>query len=177
MNEEIILGGGCFWCLDAVYREIRGVIKVVSGYAGGAIADPTYKEVCTGLTGHAEAVQITFDPRMITLEKILRIFFFIHDPTTLNFQGNDTGTQYRSIIFYRNQKQKDVIDKVIGELIKDKIYDNPIVTEVVPVQSFYAAEDYHQNYYEKNKQEGYCRIIINPKMEKLRKDFLDSLKN
>jgi peptide-methionine (S)-S-oxide reductase len=176
INEEITLGGGCFWCLDAVYREIKGVEKVLSGYAGGSAANPTYEEVCTGSTGHAEVVQITFNPRIITLEKLLQIFFVIHDPTTLNRQGADVGTQYRSIIFYRNQKQKDVIDKVIGELKKDKVYKNPIVTEVVPFQSFYAAEDYHQDYYGRNKEEGYCRVIINPKLEKFKKTFRDNLK-
>jgi peptide-methionine (S)-S-oxide reductase len=177
MNEEITLGGGCFWCLDAVYREIKGVGKVISGYSGGSIANPTYKEVCTGSTGHAEVIQITFNPRIITLEKIIQIFFVIHDPTTLNGQGADVGTQYRSIIFYRNQEQKDVIDKVIGELKKDKVYKNQIVTDVIPFKSFYAAEDYHQDYYGKNKQEGYCRVIINPKLEKLRKTFQNNLKN
>jgi len=176
INEEITLGGGCFWCLDAIYREIRGVEKVLSGYSGGSVANPTYEEVCTGSTGHAEVVQITFNSRIITLEKLLQIFFVIHDPTTLNRQGADAGTQYRSIIFYRNQKQKDVIDKVIGELKKDKVYKNPIVTDVVPFQSFYAAEDYHQDYYGRNKEQGYCRIIINPKLEKFKKTFRDNLK-
>ena len=176
INEEITLGGGCFWCLDAIYREIRGVEKVLSGYSGGSVANPTYEEVCTGSTGHAEVVQITFNPRIITAEKLLQIFFVIHDPTTLNRQGADVGTQYRSIIFYRNQKQKDVIDKVIGELKKDEVYKNPIVTEVVPFQSFYAAEDYHQNYYSQNKEQGYCRVIINPKLKKFKKTFQDNLK-
>jgi peptide-methionine (S)-S-oxide reductase len=176
INEEITLGGGCFWCLDAIYREIRGVEKVLSGYSGGSVVNPTYEEVCSGKTGHAEVVQITFNPQIITAEKLLRIFFAIHDPTTLNLQGADAGTQYRSIIFYRNQRQKDVIDKIIGELKKDKVYKNPIVTEVVPFQSFYAAEDYHQDYYGRNKEQGYCRIIINPKLEKFKKTFRDNLK-
>lgn len=176
IGEEITLGGGCFWCLDAVYREIRGVEKVLSGYSGGSVVNPTYEEVCSGKTGHAEVVQITFNPQIITAEKLLRIFFATHDPTTLNRQGADAGTQYRSIIFYRNQKQKDVIDKVIGELKKDKVYKNLIVTEIVPFQSFYAAEDYHQDYYSRNKEESYCRIIINPKLEKFRKTFRDNLK-
>ncbi len=176
INEEITLGGGCFWCLDAIYRQIGGVEKVLSGYSGGSIANPTYEEVCTGSTKHAEVVQITFNPRIITLEKLLQIFFVIHDPTTLNRQEADVGTQYRSIIFYRNQKQKDVIDKVIGELKKDKVYENPIVTEIVPFQSFYAAEDYHQDYYSQNREQGYCRVIINPKLEKFKKTFRDNLK-
>jgi len=176
VREEITLGGGCFWCSDAIYREIIGVEKVLSGYSGGSVANPTYEEVCSGKTGHAEVVQITFNPQIITAEKLLRIFFATHDPTTLNRQGADAGTQYRSIIFYRNQKQKDVIDKVIGELKKDKVYKNPIVTEVVPFEFFYTAEEYHQNYYGQNKQQGYCRIIINPKLEKFRKTFRDNLK-
>lgn len=176
INEEITLGGGCFWCLDAVYREIRGVEKVLSGYSGGSVPNPTYEEVCTGSTGHVEVVQITFNPRIITAEKLFQIFFVIHDPTTLNRQGADVGTQYRSIIFYRNQKQKDVIDKVIGELKEDKVYKKPIVTEVVPFQSFYAAEDYHQDYYSQNREQGYCRVIINPKLEKFKKTFRDNLK-
>jgi peptide-methionine (S)-S-oxide reductase len=177
IHEEITLGGGCFWCLDAVYKEIKGVEKVVSGYSGGSIANPTYEKVLTGSTGHAEVAQITFNPRIITLEKLLQIFFVIHDPTTLNRQGVDAGTQYRSIIFYRNQEQKDVIDKVIGELKKDKVYIDPIVTEVVPFQSFYAAEDYHQDYYKKNGQGFYCRLVINPKLEKLKNTFQNNLKN
>jgi methionine-S-sulfoxide reductase len=176
INDEITLGGGCFWCLDAIYREIRGVEKVLSGYSGGSVANPTYEEVCTGSTGHAEVVQITFNPRIITAEKLLQIFFVIHDPTTLNRQGADVGTQYRSIIFYRNQKQKDVIDKVTGELKKDNVYKNPIVTEIVPFQYFYAAEDYHQDYYSQNKEQSYCRVIINPKLEKFKKTFRDNLK-
>ena len=176
INEEITLGGGCFWCLDAIYREIRGVEKVLSGYSGGSVANPTYEEVCAGSTGHAEVVQITFNPRIITAEKLLQIFFVIHDPTTLNRQGADVGTQYRSIIFYRNQKQKDVIDNVIGELKKDKIYKNPIATEVVPFQSFYAAEDYHQDYYSQNREQSYCQVIINPKLGKFKKTFRDNLK-
>jgi peptide-methionine (S)-S-oxide reductase len=177
INEEITLGGGCFWCLDAIYREIRGVEKVLSGYSGGSVANPTYEEVCTGSTRHAEVVQMTFNPRIITLEKLLQIFFVIHDPTTLNRQGADVGTQYRSIIFYRNQKQKDVIDKVIGELKKDKVYKNPIVTAVVAFQSFYAAEDYHQDYYSQNREQGYCQVIINPKLKNFKKTFRDNLKN
>jgi len=176
INEEITLGGGCFWCLETIYREINGVEKVISGYSGGLVVNPTYKDVCSGKTGHAEVVQITFNPQIITAEKLLQIFFTIHDPTTLNRQGADVGTQYRSIIFYRNQKQKNVIDKVIGELKKNKVYKNSIATEVVPFQSFYAAEDYHQDYYSQNKQQDYCRIIINPKLDKFKKTFHDNLK-
>lgn len=176
VREEITLGGGCFWCLDAIYREIKGVEKVLSGYSGGSVVNPNYEEVCSGKTGHAEVVQITFNPQIITAEKLLQIFFATHDPTTLNRQGADTGTQYRSIIFYRNQRQKKIIDKVIGELKKDKVYKNPIVTEVIPFESFYTAEEYHQNYYKQNQQQPYCRIIINPKLEKFKKTFRDNLK-
>jgi methionine-S-sulfoxide reductase len=176
VREEITLGGGCFWCLETIYGEIKGVEKVLSGYSGGSVVNPTYEEVCAGSTGHAEVVQITFNPQIITAEKLLRIFFATHDPTTLNRQGADAGTQYRSIIFYRNQKQKDVIDKVIGELKKNKVYKNPIVTEVVPFETFYTAEEYHQNYYKQNQQQPYCRIIINPKLEKFRKTFHNNLK-
>ena len=175
--EEITLGGGCFWCLETIYREIKGVEKILSGYSGGSAVNPAYEDVCSGKTGHAEVVQITFNPQIITAEKLLRIFFATHDPTTLNRQGADAGTQYRSIIFYRNQKQKDVIDKVTGELKKDKVYKNPIVTAVVAFQSFYAAEDYHQDYYSQNREQGYCQVIINPKLKKFKKTFRDNLKN
>lgn len=176
VREEITLGGGCFWCLETIYREIKGVEKVLSGYSGGSVVNPTYEEVCSGKTGHAEVVQITFNPQIITAEKLLRIFFATHDPTTLNRQGADVGTQYRSIIFYRNQKQKDVIDKVIGELKKDKVYENPVVTEAVPFKYFYTAEEYHQNYYQRNPDQSYCRIVINPKLKKFQKTFHDNLK-
>ena len=176
INEKITLGGGCFWCLETIYREIKGVEKVLSGYSGGSAVNPTYEDVCSGKTGHAEVVQITFNPQIITAEKLLQIFFATHDPTTLNRQGADAGTQYRSIIFYRNQKQKDVIDKVIGELKRDKVYKNPIVTEVVPFKFFYTAEEYHQNYYQKNPDQSYCRIVINPKLKKFQKTFQDNLK-
>lgn len=176
LSEVVILGGGCFWCTEAIFKEIRGVEKVESGYAGGTTVNPTYKDVCSGKTGHAEVVQITFNSGIITLEKILKIFFVTHDPTTLNRQGADTGTQYRSIIFYRDEKQKQVIEKVIGELKKLKAYADPIVTEVVPFTSFYRAEDYHQDYFQQNPDEAYCRFVINPKLEKFRKVFQDNLK-
>ncbi|PKN73991.1 MAG: peptide-methionine (S)-S-oxide reductase [Deltaproteobacteria bacterium HGW-Deltaproteobacteria-10] len=175
-QEIITVGGGCFWCTEAIFREIRGVEKAESGYAGGSIVNPTYVDVCTGRTGHAEVVQITFNPAVISLEKILKIFFATHDPTTLNRQGADIGTQYRSIIFYNNKQQKAVIDKVIAELKKLKAYKDPLVTEVVPFASFYRAEDYHQNYFQRNPEQSYCRIIINPKLEKFRKVFRDNLK-
>lgn len=174
-QEVITVGGGCFWCTEAIFREIKGVEKVESGYAGGTASSPTYEDVCTGRTGHAEVVQITFNPDLISLEKIIQIFFATHDPTTPNRQGADIGTQYRSIIFYRDKRQKAVIDKVIDELKKLKAYENAIVTEVVPWKSFYRAEDYHQSYFQRNPEQAYCRIIINPKLEKFRKVFRDNL--
>jgi len=175
-QEEITFGGGCFWCTEAIFLEVRGVQKVESGYAGGSVTNPTYEDVCSGRTGHAEVVQIVFNPEIISLEKILQIFFATHDPTTPNRQGADIGTQYRSVIFYRNIQQKETVDKVIGQLKKLKAYKDPVVTEVVPWKSFYRAEDYHQNYFQQNPQQAYCRIIINPKLEKFRKVFRDNLK-
>ncbi len=175
-QEDITVGGGCFWCTEAIFLEIKGVEKVESGYAGGSAVQPTYEDVCAGKTGHAEVVQITFNPDIISLEKILQIFFATHDPTTLNRQGADIGTQYRSVMFYRDIKQKAVIDKVVAELKKLKAYKDPVVTEVVPLKSFYRAEDYHQNYFQRNPEQAYCRIIINPKLEKFRKVFRDNLK-
>jgi len=175
-QEEITFGGGCFWCTEAIFQEVRGVQKVESGYAGGSVINPTYEDVCSGRTGHAEVVRIVFNPEIISLEKIIQIFFATHDPTTLNRQGADIGTQYRSVIFYRNLQQKAVIEKVIGQLKKLKAYSQPIVTEVVPWESFYRAEDYHQNYFQRNPEQSYCRIIINPKLEKFRKVFRDNLK-
>jgi peptide-methionine (S)-S-oxide reductase len=174
--EEITLGGGCFWCLEAIFQEVKGVTKVESGYAGGSIANPSYEDVCSGRTGHAEVIQITFNPAQISLEKIIQIFFATHDPTTLNRQGADAGTQYRSIIFYRNKQQKTVIEKVITELRKIKAYKDPIVTEVIPFLTFYRAEDYNQNYFERNPDQAYCQIIINPKLKKFRNVFQDNLK-
>jgi methionine-S-sulfoxide reductase len=175
-SEEITFGGGCFWCTESIYLEINGVKKVESGYAGGSVINPSYEEVCAGSTGHAEVVQVTFNPQIISLEKIIQIFFATHNPTTLNRQGADFGTQYRSIIFYRNKQQKMIIEKVITELKKLKAYKDPIVTEVVPFTSFYRAEDYHQKYFEQNPDQAYCRIIIKPKLEKFRKVFRDNLK-
>lgn len=175
-QECITVGGGCFWCTEAIFLEIKGVEKAESGYAGGSAVNPTYEDVCAGKTGHAEVVQITFNPAVISLEKILQIFFATHDPTTLNRQGADIGTQYRSVIFYRDIKQKAIINKVIGELKTLKAYKQTVVTEVVPFESFYRAEDYHQNYFQRNPEQSYCRIIINPKLEKFRKVFRDNLK-
>ncbi len=175
-KEIATLGGGCFWCLEAIFKELRGVEKVVSGYSGGNLPNPTYREVCTGNTGHAEAVQITFDPEIIKFREILEIFFTIHDPTTLNRQGADIGTQYRSVIFYHTLEQKEAAEKVIAELEANKLWDAPIVTEVVPFKAFYEAEEYHQEYFERNPEQPYCRVVIAPKVAKFRKQFLAKLK-
>lgn len=175
-KEIATLAGGCFWCLEAVFDELQGVEKVESGYVGGHIKNPTYREVCTGTTGHAEVVQITFDPQAITFRDLLKVFFTIHDPTTLNRQGADVGTQYRSAIFYHTPEQKAVADEVIAELTADKVWDDPIVTEVTPLDEFYPAEDYHRDYFQRNPQQPYCQMVIAPKVAKSRKHFLDKLK-
>ena len=174
--ETITLGGGCFWCVEAVYGKLDGVLDVVSGYSGGTAINPTYSQVCTGLTGHAEVVQITFDNSKTSIESILKVFFTVHDPTTLNRQGNDIGTQYRSVIFYGKGSQKEAALNIIAALNKEKVYSNPIVTEVLPLTVFYKAEDYHQDYYEQHKEEPYCSLVIQPKMEKFEKLFEDFLK-
>lgn len=171
------LGGGCFWCVEAVFSEAKGVEKAESGYSGGESSNPTYRQVCTGSTGHAEVVQITFDPQVIAYRDILRIFFTVHDPTTLNRQGADLGTQYRSVIFYHNQEQKTVAEQVIKEINDAKIWDGPIVTQVVPFQVFYKAEDYHQEYFKYNSEQPYCQMVVAPKVLKFRKQFKDKLKN
>jgi peptide-methionine (S)-S-oxide reductase len=175
-REIATLAGGCFWCLEAVFLELNGVEKVVSGYSGGTVKKPTYREVSTGTTGHAEAVQIVFNPETISYKNILEVFFTIHDPTTLNRQGADAGTQYRSAIFYHNVDQKNVAENVIQELDRSNVWENPIVTEITPFQNFYPAEDYHQDYYMQNSDEPYCRLVIEPKLAKLRKHFMDTLK-
>jgi peptide-methionine (S)-S-oxide reductase len=175
-KEVATLAGGCFWCLEAVYNDLRGVEKVVSGYSGGRVANPSYEEVCTGRTGHAEAIQITFDPQVISFKELLEVFFTIHDPTTLNRQGADHGTQYRSAIFYRSPEQKEVADKVIADITAAKIWKDPLVTEVTKFDVFYAAEEYHQRYYELNPNQGYCRMVIEPKVIKFRKQFMSKLK-
>ncbi len=174
--EKATLGGGCFWCTEAVYLELKGVIEVKPGYSGGHEKNPTYKEVCTGTTGHAEVVQITFDPEVVSFSQILEVFFMTHDPTTLNRQGNDVGTQYRSVVFFHSEKQKEVADKVIQLFNDEKVYDKPIVTEVSAFDKFYIAEDYHINYYARNKSQGYCQFVVAPKVEKFRKVFKDQLK-
>jgi peptide-methionine (S)-S-oxide reductase len=169
------LAGGCFWCLEAVFDELEGVDTVVSGYSGGSAPDPSYREVCSGRTGHAEAVQITYDPEVITFRNLLEIFFTIHDPTTLNRQGADVGSQYRSAIFYHNQEQRQTAEELITELNAQGIWRSPIVTQVEPFTTFYAAEDYHQNYYVRNRNQPYCRVVIDPKVAKLRAHFQDKL--
>ena len=174
-KEIITLGGGCFWCVEAVFQQIKGVEKVVSGYTGGTVpGTPTYREICSGLTGHAEVIQITYDAEVISLQDILIIFFTSHDPTTLNRQGADRGTQYRSVIYYTSDKQQGIINAVIKEI--QPYFDDEIVTEVSPLGAFFEAEDYHQDYYENNKTQGYCTAVINPKLAKLREMHADKLK-
>jgi peptide-methionine (S)-S-oxide reductase len=175
--ETTTLGAGCFWCVEAVFQRIEGVVKVESGYSGGHKENPTYKEVCSETTGHAEVCQITFDKNKISFQEILEVFFGTHDPTTLNRQGNDVGTQYRSAIFYHTPEQKAIAEKVIATLNAEKVFAKPIVTEVVPFKKFYKAEDYHQNYYNNNSGQGYCVFVIKPKLEKLKKVFKEKLKN
>ncbi len=175
-HEVATLAGGCFWCLEAVFDELRGVEKVESGYSGGDVANPTYRQVCTGTTGHAEVVQITFDPEAISFRELLDVFFTIHDPTTLNRQGPDVGTQYRSAIFYHSARQKDVADDVIAELDASDVWDGPIVTEVKPLEAFYPAEDYHRDYFRNNPDQRYCTVVIAPKVAKARSKFLEKLK-
>lgn len=175
-KEVATFAGGCFWCTEAIFLEIDGVEKVVSGYIGGKTINPTYREVCTGETGHAEAIQITFDPKKVAYEDLLEIFFATHDPTTLNRQGADIGTQYRSEIFYHSEVQKTKAENYIALIEKEKLYSKPIVTKVSAATKFYEAEDYHQNYYNQNKYQGYCQMVIAPKLEKLRKYYQSKLK-
>lgn len=176
-NLEIAtFGSGCFWCTEAIFERVKGIQKVISGYSGGTTDNPTYKEVCTGTTGHAECTQIYFDPSIITYDELLEIFWKTHDPTTLNRQGNDVGTQYRSVIFYHNEEQKQKAEYYKKKLEEEKIWGKPIVTEIVEFKKFYPAEDYHQNYYENNPYQGYCAFVITPKVEKFEKIFKDKLK-
>lgn len=174
--ETITLGGGCYWCIEAIYENLTGVKAVVSGFSGGKIANPSYEAVCTGKTGHAEVVQITFDKNLTNLDEILKVFFTVHDPTTLNRQGADVGTQYRSVIFYRTEEQRKTAHDIINTLNANKVYNNPIVTKVDPLKNFYEAKDYHQDYYQYNKNQPYCRLVIQPKLEKFEKVFKDRLK-
>ncbi len=173
--EVATLGGGCFWCLEALYQQMIGVQKVVSGYAGGHIDNPTYRQICSGRTGHAEVTQITFDPDVISYEEMLDIFWRIHDPTTLNRQGADVGPQYRSIILYHNEEQREIAERSKAETDASNLYRNPIVTQIAPLSKFYKAEAYHQNYYRSNPNQGYCRFVIDPKVRKFRKEFQDKL--
>lgn len=175
--ETITLGGGCYWCIEAVYQNLKGVKSVISGFSGGKTVNPSYEEVCSGTTGHAEVVQITFDKTVTNVDEIFKVFFTVHDPTTLNRQGADVGTQYRSAIFFKNEEQKQAAQSIIAELNKAKVYPNPIVTTVEPLTKFYEAEDYHQNYYANNKNKPYCQMVIQPKIEKFEKVFKDKLKH
>ena len=176
-KELATLGGGCFWCLEAVYDQVKGVESVESGYMGGARPNPTYEAVCSGTTGHAEVIQIRFTPEVISYRDLLEIFFGIHDPTTLNRQGNDMGTQYRSVIFSHSTEQEATACEVIRTLTEKKLFDNPIVTQVVPASSFYVAEDYHQEFFERNPSQPYCAYLINPKVAKFRQQFTEKLKH
>ncbi|MDW7692941.1 peptide-methionine (S)-S-oxide reductase MsrA [Flammeovirgaceae bacterium SG7u.111] len=174
--EYATLGGGCFWCLEAVYEKTDGVVSVISGYTGGKLKNPTYNEICTGKTGHAEVVQVAFDPKVISYEEVLDIFWKIHDPTTLNKQGNDVGTQYRSAIFYHNQGQKVAAEKAVKEVGESGLWSDPIVTQVTALDVFYKAEDYHQEYYQNNPNQPYCIYVVKPKVEKFEKLFKEKVK-
>ncbi|QKR00376.1 peptide-methionine (S)-S-oxide reductase MsrA [Metallosphaera tengchongensis] len=176
MYEVATLGGGCFWCTEAVFSRLKGVIKVVPGYSGGWVPNPTYEEVCSDNTGHAEVVQITYDPAVISYRTLLEVFFEIHDPTTPNRQGNDVGSQYRSIILYHNEEQRKIAEEVIQELTQSRKFRDPIVTEVVPFKAFYEAEEYHHNFYDRNRYYPYCRVIISPKVRKLMSHFAPLVK-
>ena len=176
-SELATLAGGCFWCLEAVFLELHGVESVASGYAGGHVPNPTYEQVCTGRTGHAEVVQIKFDPAVIPFRDLLHVYFSIHDPTTLNRQGADVGTQYRSAIYYHNPDQKETADEVVGELSQAEIWSDPIVTEVEELDVFYPAEAYHDNYYQRNQSQPYCQVVISPKLTKFRKKYSTRLKS
>lgn len=175
-HEVATLAGGCFWCLEAVYDQVQGVESVESGYIGGTTEDPTYEAVCSGHTGHAEAVRVTFDPRAISYQDLLEIFFVIHDPTTLNRQGNDVGTQYRSAIFYHSPEQRQIADAVIADITRQQLYDRPVVTEVAPATVWYEAEAYHQEYFARNPFQGYCQFVVGPKVAKFRKQFAARMK-
>lgn len=174
--ETATLAGGCFWCTEAIFKRLKGVESVTSGYSGGNVENPTYEQVCSGTTGHAEAIQIKFDPKIISFYKLLYVFFKLHNPTTLNQQGNDIGTQYRSAIFYHSKKQKLTAEKVKKEIEKSEMYKDPIVTEIAPFKNFYEAEGYHKNYYDRNSQAPYCQYVIDPKIQKLYKEFKEEVK-
>ncbi len=175
-TETATLGGGCFWCTEAIFRSLKGVETVESGYSGGKTKNPTYNEVCTGETGHAEVIHITFDPKLISFKELLEVFWKTHDPTTLNRQGADSGTQYRSVVFYHTPEQKETAEKYKSDLNKENVYNQPIVTEISAFDQFYKAENYHQNYFANNRSQGYCQFVIVPKIEKFRKIFNNKLK-
>ncbi len=175
-SEVATLAGGCFWCLEAIFDDLKGVTDVVSGYSGGHTPNPSYDQVCTGRTGYAESVQVTFDPAVISFRELLEVFFTIHDPTTLNRQGNDVGTQYRSAIFYHSPEQKAAAEEVIARLAAEKVWDHPIVTELKPFTAFYPAEEYHQEYFARNPRQPYCQVVIAPKVTKFRKHYLERLR-
>lgn len=175
--QKVTLGAGCFWCVEAIYKALKGVEEVMPGYSGGKIANPTYREVCSGLTGHAEVIQLTYDEASIDFKEILEVFFKTHDPTTLNRQGADVGTQYRSAIFYHNESQRKVAEQVIRELNESAAFDDPIVTELTEFEAFYPAEEYHKNYYQNNPEAGYCQMVVRPKVEKFKQVFGDKVKS
>ena len=175
-SQSATLAGGCFWCLEAVFEELRGVERVESGYAGGTVPNPSYEAVCSGTTGHAEVVQITFDPDIVSFRDLLDVFFVIHDPTTANRQGGDVGSQYRSVIFFHDEPQRIAAEEAIAQLAASQVYDDPIVTEVVPLDVFYPAEEYHRDYYRRNPGQGYCQVVIAPKVAKARERFVAKLK-
>ena len=175
-REVATLGGGCFWCTEAVFDDLKGVESVESGYSGGRRENPTYEQVCSGATGHAEVIQITFDPQVVSFKQILEVFFTVHDPTTLNRQGADVGTQYRSVIFYHDEEQRRVAEEVIKELDAQRLWDAPIVTELAPFEKFYVAEDYHQEYFRLNGSQPYCRMVVAPKVAKFREHYREQLK-
>jgi len=174
--EIATFGGGCFWCTEAVFKELKGVESVTSGYSGGHVINPAYREVTSGKTGHAEVIEIEFDPAVISFQELLEVFWATHDPTTLNRQGADVGPQYRSVIFYHNEAQKEIAEKIKQKLNDEKVFDKPVVTEITPWENFYRAENYHQDYYENNPNQGYCQFVIVPKLDKFRKIFQDKLK-
>ncbi len=176
-SDTATFAAGCFWCVEAQFQDLKGVEQVISGFMGGHTPNPTYKEVCTGQTGHAEVCNIIYDPSVISYDELLAAFFYAHDPTQLNRQGNDTGTQYRSVIFYHNEAQKEAATAAIDRLEKEQVYEAPIVTKIEPAATFYKAEDYHQNYYNQNGEQGYCRYVIQPKVEKFEKVFKNKLKH
>jgi len=174
--KKIVLGGGCFWCLDPIYKNLTGVEDVIVGYAGGSVSSPNYEQVCTGRTGHAEVVEVTYDPEMISLSGLLEVFFQVHDPTTLNRQGADVGTQYRSIILAQDETEKEQVKELVDQIDQSGLWRSKIVTQIDVLTEFYQAEEYHQNYYEKNPWAGYCQVVINPKLKKFKEKFTDQLK-